>query len=86
MADLALLVRPQDLAVFAAAVLLLNATPGVDFLLTVGRTLQGGARAGLAAAAGISAGCIVHTLAAAFGVAALCIGGGEATALAVELL
>ncbi len=50
---------------------MLNATPGVDFLLTVTRTLQGGARAGLAAAAGISAGCIVHTLAAAFGVAAL---------------
>ncbi len=49
----------------------LNATPGVDFLLTVSRTLQGGARAGLAAAAGISAGCVVHTLAAAFGVAAL---------------
>jgi threonine/homoserine/homoserine lactone efflux protein len=59
------------LAVFATAVFVLNATPGVDFLLTVSRTLQGGARAGVAAALGISAGCVVHALAAAFGLAAL---------------
>ena len=58
-------------AVFAAAVLVLNATPGVDFLLTVSRTLQGGARAGVAAVLGINAGCVVHALAAAFGLAAL---------------
>jgi len=57
--------------VFATAVLVLNATPGVDFLLTVSRTLQGGARAGIAAALGINAGCVVHALAAAFGLAAL---------------
>jgi threonine/homoserine/homoserine lactone efflux protein len=57
--------------VFALAVLVLNATPGVDFVLTVGRTLQSGRRAGLAAAAGITAGCVVHALAAAFGLAAL---------------
>ena len=56
---------------FATAVFVLNATPGVDFLLTVSRTLQGGARAGVAAALGISAGCVVHALAAAFGLAAL---------------
>ncbi len=56
---------------FASAVFVLNATPGVDFLLTVGRTLQGGLRAGAAAAAGIAAGCVVHVLAAAFGLAAL---------------
>jgi len=43
----------------------------VDFLFTVSRTLQGGARAGVAAALGISTGCIVHALAAAFGLAAL---------------
>jgi threonine/homoserine/homoserine lactone efflux protein len=49
----------------------LNATPGVDLLLTVSRTLQGGARAGVAAALGINAGCAVHALAAAFGLAAL---------------
>jgi threonine/homoserine/homoserine lactone efflux protein len=62
---------PAEAAVFAAAVFVLNATPGVDFLLTVSRTLQGGVRAGVAAALGISAGCVVHALAAAFGLAAL---------------
>ena len=50
-------------AVFATAVFVLNATPGVDFLLTVSRTLQGGARAGVAAVLGINAGCVVHGLA-----------------------
>jgi threonine/homoserine/homoserine lactone efflux protein len=43
----------------------------VDLLLTVTRTLQGGARAGWAAALGINAGCAVHALAAALGLAAL---------------
>ena len=66
-----LLPGPAEAAVFATAVFVLNATPGVDFLLTVTRTLQGGARAGTAAALGISAGCVVHALAAAFGLAAL---------------
>ena len=59
------------MVVFATAVLVLNATPGVDFLLTVSRTLQGGVRAGVAAALGICVGCIGHILAAAFGLAAL---------------
>ena len=71
MTGLALLPGPAEAAVFATAVFLLNATPGVDFLLTVSRTLQGGARAGVAAALGINAGCVVHALAAAFGLAAL---------------
>lgn len=66
-----LLPGPAQAAVFAGAVFVLNATPGVDFLLTVSRTLQGGARAGVAVALGISAGCVVHALAAAFGLAAL---------------
>ncbi len=67
----ALLPGTAEAAVFAAAVFVLNATPGVDFLLTVSRTLQGGVRAGVAAALGINAGCVVHALAAAFGLAAL---------------
>jgi threonine/homoserine/homoserine lactone efflux protein len=62
---------PQELLLFMGAVFVLNATPGVDFLLTVSRTLQAGARAGAAAALGISAGCMVHAVAAAFGLAAL---------------
>lgn len=61
----------REAGLFALAVLVLNATPGVDLLLTVARTLHGGARAGLAAAAGIELGCVVHALAAAFGLAAL---------------
>jgi threonine/homoserine/homoserine lactone efflux protein len=66
-----LLPGAPEAAVFAAAVFVLNATPGVDLLLTVSRTLQGGARAGVAAACGIAAGCVVHALAAVFGLAAL---------------
>lgn len=56
---------------FAVAVLVLNATPGVDLVLVLTRTLQHGVRAGLAAALGICAGSVLHALAAAFGLAAL---------------
>ena len=66
-----LLPNPASVAVFALAVLVLNATPGVDLLLTISRSLQGGWRAGWAAALGINAGCVVHALAASFGLAAL---------------
>jgi threonine/homoserine/homoserine lactone efflux protein len=65
------LAGPHELLLFMTAVFVLNATPGVDLLLTVSRTLQGGARAGAAAALGVSAGCVVHAVAAAFGLAAL---------------
>jgi threonine/homoserine/homoserine lactone efflux protein len=61
----------HDLLLFAVTVLVLNATPGVDLLFTMTRTLQHGVRAGVAAALGIASGCVVHTLAAAFGLAAL---------------
>jgi threonine/homoserine/homoserine lactone efflux protein len=61
----------QQLPLFMAAVLVLNATPGVDLLLTVTRTAQSGVRAGAMAALGINAGCALHALAAAFGLAAL---------------
>jgi len=61
----------HSLGLFAATVFVVNATPGVDFAFTVTRTLQGGVRAGVAAALGIVAGCVLHALAAAFGLAAL---------------
>lgn len=61
----------QQLPLFMAAVLVLNATPGVDLLLTVSRTAQSGVRAGVMVALGINAGCVFHALAAAFGLAAL---------------
>jgi threonine/homoserine/homoserine lactone efflux protein len=61
----------HDLWLFVATVFVLNATPGVDMMITASRTLQHGVRGGLATAMGVSAGCVVHTLAAAFGLAAL---------------
>ena len=68
MPDAALL---QQLPLFMVAVLVLNATPGVDLLLTVSRTAQSGIRAGVMAALGINTGCALHALAAALGLAAL---------------
>ncbi len=56
---------------FVLAGVLLNLTPGQDTLFIIGRSLTGGRRAGLAAAAGISAGSVVHTVAAAFGLSAV---------------
>ena len=61
----------HDLALFAATVFVLNATPGVDMVLVLGATLKRGVRAGLMTSLGVGAGCIVHTLLAAFGLAAL---------------
>jgi threonine/homoserine/homoserine lactone efflux protein len=71
----------HDLGLFIVTALVLNATPGVDFLYTVTRTLQSGIRGGLAAALGISAGCVVHALAAALGLAALLAASAVAFAL-----
>jgi threonine/homoserine/homoserine lactone efflux protein len=68
----------HDLALFSAAVFVLNATPGVDMAFTVASTLRGGWRQGVAAAVGIMAGCVLHTLAAAFGLAALLATSAEA--------
>ncbi|CAM3686839.1 LysE family translocator [Roseateles saccharophilus] len=68
----------HDLALFAATVFVLNATPGVDMAYTVASTLRGGWRQGVAAAIGIMAGCVLHTLAAAFGLAALLATSAEA--------
>jgi threonine/homoserine/homoserine lactone efflux protein len=61
----------HSLALFALTALVLNATPGVDLMFTLTRTLQQGARGGLVAALGIASGCVVHALAATFGLAAL---------------
>jgi threonine/homoserine/homoserine lactone efflux protein len=68
----------HDLALFALTVLVLNATPGVDMAFTLVSTLRGGIRGGLAAAGGVSAGCVVHALAATFGLAALMVASSAA--------
>jgi threonine/homoserine/homoserine lactone efflux protein len=62
-------------------VLVVNATPGVDMMLVLTRTLRHGVVGGIAAALGVAAGCVVHTLVAAFGLAALLA--ASATAFAV---
>lgn len=61
----------QHLVLFIAAGLLLNLTPGPDVLYIVSNALRGGARAGVVAGLGITAGCFVHVFAAAVGVGAL---------------
>ena len=63
---------PMDqLLLFMAAGVLLNLTPGPDVLYIVTHALRRGARAGMVAALGITAGCFVHIFAAAVGVSAL---------------
>ena len=61
----------SQLFLFIAAGLLLNLTPGPDVLYIVTNALRSGARAGMVAALGITAGCFVHIFAAALGVSAL---------------
>ena len=61
----------HQLLLFIAAGILLNLTPGPDVLYIVTNSLRSGARAGVAAALGINAGCFVHIFAAALGVSAL---------------
>jgi threonine/homoserine/homoserine lactone efflux protein len=61
----------QHLVLFVAAGWLLNLTPGPDVLYIVTNALRSGARAGIVAGLGITAGCFVHVFAAALGVSAL---------------
>ncbi|KQT12140.1 LysE family translocator [Ramlibacter sp. Leaf400] len=61
----------QQLVIFIAAGWLLNLTPGPDVLYIVTNALRSGARAGIVAGLGITAGCFVHVFAAAVGVGAL---------------
>lgn len=63
---------PTDqLLLFVCAGWLLNLTPGPDVLYIVSHALRSGARAGMVAGLGITAGCFVHIFAAALGVGAL---------------
>ncbi len=61
----------HDLPLFVAAGLLLNVTPGPDMAYIAARAAAGGFRDGAAATLGITAGCVVHTLAAALGLSAV---------------
>src|SRR5215467_9860680 len=61
----------HDFALFLAAGLLLNLTPGPDTLYILGRSVAQGREAGVASAFGISLGSIFHTCAAALGLSAI---------------
>ena len=61
----------HSLLLFIGAGLLLNLTPGPDVFFIIANALRRGARAGVVAALGITAGCCVHIAAAAVGVSAL---------------
>ncbi len=57
----------HDLPLFITSGILLNITPGPDIIYVVGRSTTQGAAAGLVAALGIGAGCLVHIVAASLG-------------------
>ena len=61
----------EHLGLFVLAGWLLNLTPGPDVLYIVSQGMKRGARAGVMAALGITAGVFVHIAAAALGVSAL---------------
>jgi threonine/homoserine/homoserine lactone efflux protein len=71
----------EHLGLFILAGLLLNLTPGPDVLYIVSQGLRRGARAGMVAALGITAGVFVHIAAAAVGVGALVAASATAFAL-----
>ncbi len=61
----------HDYWLFVLSGILLNLTPGQDTFFILGNSLGAGRRAGIAAAFGIAAGSIVHTVAAALGLSAI---------------
>jgi threonine/homoserine/homoserine lactone efflux protein len=68
---MSVLPEPALLVAFLAATLALNLTPGPDMAYVATRSAGQGRAAGIAAASGVGAGCLVHTGLAAFGVSAL---------------
>ncbi|MDN5785966.1 LysE family translocator [Pseudorhodobacter sp.] len=66
-----LAVDPLALLTFAPAAFALNLTPGADMMFSLGQGLRSGPRAALAAAAGITAGGMVHVTVAGLGLGAL---------------
>jgi threonine/homoserine/homoserine lactone efflux protein len=71
----------HDVPLFVTAGLLLNITPGVDFLYVLGRGASRGFTAGLWAAVGIGSGCFVHIVAAALGLSAVLASSASAFAV-----
>ena len=71
----------HDLPLFLTAALLVNLTPGPDMLFVAGSSAVHGRRAGVLAALGVGAGCLLHVALAAVGLSALLA--ASATAFAV---
>ncbi len=71
MLDILLAFDPAVLAAFIAAGLLLNLTPGVDFVFVSANGIGGGPKAGMAAAVGVNIGVALHILMAAAGLSTL---------------
>ncbi|ULU26338.1 LysE family translocator [Dyella terrae] len=63
----------QHFDAFLLACIVLNLTPGLDTFYILTRSGREGRGVGVAAALGINAGCIVHTLAAVLGISAILI-------------
>jgi threonine/homoserine/homoserine lactone efflux protein len=68
----------EHLWLFITAGFLLNLTPGPDVLFIVSHALRSGARVGIVAGLGITAGCLFHVTAAALGLSALMAASGLA--------
>jgi len=64
---------PALLAAFIGAGLLLNITPGADFVFVSASGISGGAKVGMAAALGINLGIVLHIALAAAGLSTLLI-------------
>ncbi|GAA0245181.1 LysE family translocator [Haladaptatus pallidirubidus] len=65
------MIEPSVLFAFVPAALALNVAPGPDSIYTLKRSVSDGRAAGVAAAAGTSTGCLVHTTAAVLGLSAV---------------
>jgi len=63
--------EPALLVAFIAAGLLLNITPGADFVFISASGMRGGPRMGMAAALGVNLGIVVHVAMAAAGLSAI---------------
>lgn len=61
----------HDLPLFLTAAALVNLTPGPDMLFVAGSSAAQGRRAGVLAALGVGAGCLLHVALAAVGLSAL---------------
>lgn len=71
MLDLLYAMDPVLIAQFIVAGLILNLTPGADFVFVTASGLSGGPRIGMSAALGINLGIAVHVVMAAAGASAL---------------